>query len=98
MAAIGLKTKQDLRAWENHIFDLLGNGVNVYFVPLHHHCNRQMEFEQLFFGTIPGLQLIFISRRLHMNIYYLFNVFKMNYPLTVVDLMKCPICFRRTIF
>ena len=80
------------------LVDLLDNDIKVYFVPLRHHCNRQMECEQLLNETIPGLQLIFISCRLRMDIYYLLNVFKMNYPLTDVNLIKCPICFRRTTF
>ena len=53
MAALSLNTKQELKYYENDIFDLLVQGVNVYFIPIDHNCDRQINLEQILFGIVP---------------------------------------------
>ena len=85
MAALTLNSKQEHKYHENDIFQLLDEGVKVFFIPIGHNCDRQKNLEQLISGFLPSIRVISIHRRLVHEVYCLVQAFKLDCAASEVE-------------
>ena len=78
MPGLTLKSKKELKDIEYDIFELLDQGVKVFFIPIGHKCDRELNLEQIMCGLIPDIQVIFIHRRLEHEVYCLLQAYKLH--------------------